>query len=94
VKQYAFYPAALSKLPGFFWVTLFSNERRAGYFRRNHWVPVPVASDLAELKLHLNIKSCSWRHITRLYEWEDMFGTIGTYAQSPICAVAYTLSPV
>src|SRR5204862_6248048 len=28
-------------------------EAEAGYFRRNHWVPVPQAADLAELNRHL-----------------------------------------
>jgi transposase len=28
-------------------------EGEAGYFRRNHWVPVPQAADLAELNRHL-----------------------------------------
>jgi len=28
-------------------------EGEAGYFRRNHWVPVPKAVDLAELNRQL-----------------------------------------
>ena len=28
-------------------------EGEVGYFRRNHWVPVPVASNLAELNVKL-----------------------------------------
>ena len=28
-------------------------EGEAGYFRRNHWVPVPVAADLNELNRHM-----------------------------------------
>jgi len=49
-------------------------ESEAGYFRRNHWVPLPKARDLEDLNTQL-VASC------RADERRQMLGRAGRWAR-------------
>lgn len=49
-------------------------EGEAGYFRRNHWVPVPKAEDIEALNRQL-LKACQQDEHRQIGGWEETVGT-------------------